>query len=339
MGAGRAASGAFGRGLGAAPPPESEAVRLARSRQEIMKGADMSTRKGSFEAANLFRDAGDMAMYTNTIKHGLGIKEPDPKEFDITELADGFKYYTDPTGKVAPRRVEPSIEAPVGDVEGERMGLFLTNADGSTTMVDQSFVKEGEEPPYEVKSGKLHWGILGTETPKRAKGTDPLSTKNESDFFWRAKNKYLEQAKPIRGMMGTLEGVENLLAQERSGAVDKAITAGIMSGFSSKARAFAEIEQWKNLGDLGERISGTLTRIVKGNRTEAQYSDLSALISEYKTKVADDSNKMKAEMWDAAKYGGAVPFQVIGEERYTTKVIDGVTWRSDNFLKTLKKVK
>lgn len=54
-----------------------------------------------------------VAEYERQIK---AQQEPDAQEFQITELADGLKYYVDPTGRVPARLVDPTQQAKAEDV-------------------------------------------------------------------------------------------------------------------------------------------------------------------------------------------------------------------------------
>jgi len=76
---GRTMGGGIGGIFGAAPQ-ESESVRIAKQRQDIMKNVDISTREGSFKAAKMAQEAGDNQGYMKMIQHGLSIKEAEPEK-------------------------------------------------------------------------------------------------------------------------------------------------------------------------------------------------------------------------------------------------------------------
>jgi len=88
MGAGRAAGGAFGRGLGAAPPPESEAVRLARTRSEAMKGVDFTNRESLIKGVQSLSSAGD---YAGAQQLATQIPDAPEVEWETKEFKTGTK--------------------------------------------------------------------------------------------------------------------------------------------------------------------------------------------------------------------------------------------------------
>jgi len=77
MGAGRAASGAFGRGLGAAPPPESEAVKQARIATNILQTSPLETKQDYFKAAQKAGEAGNIQLKMKLASLGAAIKAPE----------------------------------------------------------------------------------------------------------------------------------------------------------------------------------------------------------------------------------------------------------------------
>jgi len=135
MGAGRAASGAFGRGLGAAPPPESEAVRLARTRTEAMQGVDFKDREGLFAASQKLVEAGDYAGGMKIAQIGHGIKEEaavSPKKqgewYQKVKMIDGKRTQTG------------TVHVPYGDEipaagEGEEMFKIGTGVGAGDTTI------------------------------------------------------------------------------------------------------------------------------------------------------------------------------------------------------------
>ena len=111
---------------------------------------------------------------------------------------------------------------------------------------------------------------------------------------------YQQQSKPVRKTLDTVAQLENLLAQEQNGVVDKAVTSQLTSVFANNVRAMAELQQWKNLGDIGERITGSINRFFAGDRTEAQRADINNMISEYKKELTRNNDELKANTYDQA---------------------------------------
>ena len=129
------------------------------------------------------------------------------------------------------------------------------------------------------------------------------STRNPNEFqaFKYFNDDYQQQSKPMRNGLRLVGEIRNLLSQEnQSGATDKALNSKVTELFSTSVRALQELEQWKNLGDLGERVAGSINRFVTGKRTQAQRNDLMNLINDFEKELDSAHKRSMATTMDQA---------------------------------------
>lgn len=163
----------------------------------------------------------------------------------------------------------------------------------------------------------------------------PLRPTEEFRIFKDARDDYQQLTKDIRPAMQAISEIENLIDQNPSGVTDKAITAKITQVFGSKVRALAELNQWRNLGDITERIGGSLNTFFKGNRTEKQFKEIKNVISDYKKELNKADKKFKADTWDRAANFLDDPSKLFpNDKRFTVKEFQGKsylvdTWREE----------
>jgi len=175
-----------------------------------------------------------------------------------------------------------------------------------------------------------------TEAGKDRRVTDkPMDIKTHKFLL----QNYQKQSKDARTTLTHISEMENLLAQQKTGPVNKAVTTKVMQVFASNLRAMAEQEQWYNLGDLGERIVGGLTTYFGGKRTDVQFQEIKNLISEYKKEVTRAGDVFKADTWDRAKQLNVDPAFIFPDDnRYQLKKLDGKTYEIDTFRQMMREV-
>jgi len=156
MGAGRAASGAFGRGLGAAPPPESEAVKQARIATNILQTSPLETREDYFKASQQAGEAGNIQLKMKLASLGAGLKAPE------TTKTETFREKVVVGGKER-----------VGLYNKDGGGLIRYLGEGEEKKDDKVFDKETQfRKEYQNKSKFYEKSVHGYDTIQ-ASAKDP----------------------------------------------------------------------------------------------------------------------------------------------------------------------
>ena len=121
------------------------------------------------------------------------------------------------------------------------------------------------------------------------------------------------------------------MAQAKSGAVDKATYSKLAETFDSGVRALANLQQWRSLGTLGQRISGMFSQFFGGTMSDSQRLEFAKLVPQFKKDLTKRLNKKKIETWGLASDLGMDPTIPLQEDRYQTKLIDGTLYEVDTF--------
>ncbi|MCP5005379.1 MAG: hypothetical protein GY941_15800 [Planctomycetes bacterium] len=116
-----------------------------------------------------------------------------------------------------------------------------------------------------------------------------------------------KQTKPMTEAIRDIGEIKQLLSQEPTAVTNKAITSKVSELFDNKVRALANLQEWKNLGDIGQKIGGTVKNIVYGGRLESQYGDILAAITPYEKELIRSRNTVKADIYDQAVDGYNIP--------------------------------
>jgi hypothetical protein len=155
------------------------------------------------------------------------------------------------------------------------------------------------------------------------------------------KRNYQDVTKAPREQAANLDDLDQLLQMEATGARDKAMISKMTQAFDGGVRALANLQQWRSLGDLGQRISGGFSSFFTGTMSEGQEADFRELIKEYKKDFNERYNKVKATEWDFAEsQEGLNPRDVVGEERYQVLQKDGKSYEVDMFTnKVIREIK
>ncbi len=100
-------------------------------------------------------------------------------------------------------------------------------------------------------------------------------------------SEYNERAKPHTETMAALNTLDSLLSGDVS-ALDEAVITNQLSVLSdSNVRAMANLNVFKNPGDLGTRLAGSLSRFFTGNRTASQLEDARRLSKQLRDQVLE----------------------------------------------------
>jgi len=169
-----------------------------------------------------------------------------------------------------------------------------------------------------------------------------IKSKNPNTFpaFKFFNDDYQQQSKPMRTGIQTINEIENLLAQPQTGATNKALTASVTSLFSTNVRALQELEQWKHLGDIGQRVGSHVLGFLQGTRPESTQQDISNLVADYKKDLIRADKIARANTWDQATGFSVDPFMLFPDnatERFKNiRHTDGKLYRADTWRETFE---
>ena len=275
-------------------PSTQRAATLASVRQ----GLDLSDYK-SVQKAGLdllkrgYAPEGEKLL---DIAKTLYTEVKDPK---IVQDVEGYQRYA--TGPKAGERVFPEATKPEKQPTGEQYQLVRLDQNGSEKQIMTKFVPKGTDMPT-AKPG-FEWRPMN-------KGVTVEAPK--PDLFRRRqalRDDYKTDVKGVNSLGDSVSRLETLLALPRNAANDQAITTALTEVFSSNVRAVAELDKWRNLGNLGQRIAGNINRFTSGTRVESQYQQAAELAKEMRSVIQEGKRKIDQNHWDRAEYEGVDPEQ------------------------------
>jgi len=311
--------------------------------------------KNSPEAQQMRQTEELMKQYSG----GMYDKDPTKQREAWLGLAQELKSFN-PKGAVQAMQVAQSIGIPkaskldtsVQEIDGRK--LLINNQDGSTikdlgpvaaksvgqekwyeaTIKDNKVVATGktlnadkDSPPKHDKPGHFY-----TKSPRSGINvTQTVGGTPDLKDTLAVKKDYQTQTKDARETMAVLQELDDLLKQSPTGALDKATVSKLTQAFDGGVRALANLQQWRSLGDLGQRISGGLSNFFLGTMAEGQREDFRNLINDYRKDYAKRLNKEKVKAWEFADRHKLNPVDIIGEDRYQQITRNGRTYEIDMF--------
>jgi hypothetical protein len=170
------------------------------------------------------------------------------------------------------------------------------------------------------------------------------ANKSPDDFklFKNVRDDYQGNSKPLRDELQTVADIENLLGQEQNASTNAALTNKVSSLFSGQLRAQAELNRWKNVGNLGQRIGNAFDQFFTGTRTQSSLEGIRQTVSNYKADLIRAHNREKARAYDNLMEfgeGRQDPNQLFPDasERFKERVgADGKTYIGDMWLNTVR---
>ena len=122
-----------------------------------------------------------------------------------------------------------------------------------------------------------------------------------------------KRAEPFRDQLDSLDKLEIVLAGDINGLDNKIITNLVSRAVATtNVRAQAELDAFKNFGDVSERLSGAISTFFTGKRTEEQLNQVRELIKEVKYQyVVPAMNELEQGYKNVAERNDINPDNVI----------------------------
>ena len=189
--------------------------------------------------------------------------------------------------------------------------------DGSLGVIAQ---RKGERPvfagPLETAEGDLapRTGVSARAGTREERLTQNQILSIEKDNL----NNLQEDSKGIRTMESALNQLDAILAtpaDQMSGLDAKALQNTLSNLLNTSVRAQAELESFKNFGNLGQRINQTFTRFVAGRPTAATVEQAKELVNKFRNEIVNPA-KVEVENFYSlrTRRQGGDPRNVVREE-------------------------
>jgi hypothetical protein len=195
-------------------------------------------------------------------------------------LSDGTIGIFNPDGSLLARARDEDGN-PVTAFEHEKEGGIADRAGSAANRADQRI----DQADQRIK-----------QTDKRLANTDraffqgreehaSTITQRERTSESAMSSAFATKSAPFRKQLASLGVLDNLLSGDVTALDEAAITNQVSILSDSNVRALANLNTFKNPGDLGTRLAGAISRFFSGTRTEKQLQDIRALSADLRKKV------------------------------------------------------
>lgn len=175
------------------------------------------------------------------------------------------------------------------ELEDGTIGVFMQEGNKPPQYVSKLTVEGGKEARTGVSArAEAVQGRADVNSKLRERGLDLTESRLEQTIKQNARTSeddlrddFDKRAKPFREQKKALDMLEVALQGDISGLDNKIITNLVSRAIApTNVRAQAELDSFKNFGDLGERISGSIKTFFSGKRTDAQLDQIRTLVKE-----------------------------------------------------------
>jgi len=213
-------------------------------------------------------------------------------------------------GTISVVRQVGNSQPEVVDLLRDPEGTPIKTGASARAAASQAGAAEGRanvQERHDTREGRLNAGLFLSKERLKQQISNQARTSEAS-----LRDDFEGRVKPFREQLRQLDTLDSLLSGDVSALDEAQIVNQLATLSDSNVRAQANLNTFKNPGDLGQRLAGSISRFFAGNRTPSQLEEIRQLSAQLRSDIFDPAMAELSNAYkDVATRGNLTPENVV----------------------------